>query len=131
MEITKEKQLAAMLYKVATADGTLAQEELDAIRRMSTMSKDFDGTLLESAFKEEMEAPTNLRTIVDSVKADDKAKLIYACADIAFADGIICFDEICILHEIADMMDISVPMVSYYLLKVMHDYPGIRFEDEL
>ena len=130
MEITKEKQLAAMLYKMASADGNVSKEEIDAVCRMATSFKDFDGSLLKIAFDEEMENPSDLRALVDHVKADDKAKLIYACADIVLADGIICLDEIYCLHEIADMMDIPVAMVSYYLLKVMQEYPGIRFEDE-
>ena len=131
MEITKEKQLAAMLYKVAASDRTVAQQEIDAISRIASTSKDFDGDSLLKAFEEEQQNPSDLRSLVDSVKADDKAKLIYALSDIVMADGIVCMDEVFTLHEIADAMDIPAAMVSYYLLKVMNDYPGIKFEDEL
>ena len=44
MEITKEKQLAAMLYKMASADGNVSKEEIDAVCRMATSFKDFDGS---------------------------------------------------------------------------------------
>ena len=131
MEISKERLLAAMLYKIAASDGKVAQEEHDAISRIATTSKDFDGDLLQKAFAEELQNPSDLRSLVDFVMPNDKAKLIYALSDIVMSDGIVCMDEIFILHEIADMIDISPAMVSYYLLKVMHDYPGVKFEDEL
>lgn len=130
MENTKERQLAAMLYQVANADGKIVKEEFDSICRMATSFKDFDGVLLKRAFDDELKNPSDLRNLVEHVKADDKAKLIYACADIIFADGIISFEEVCRLHEIADMMDIPAPIVSYYTLKVMYDYPGVRFDDK-
>ena len=130
MDISREKQLAARLYKIAAADGSVSKEEIDAISQMASTFKDFDGASLIKSFNEEFESPSDLRTLVDSVKADDKAKLIYACADVAFADGIICLDEVCTLHEVADMMDIPAAMVSFYLLKVMRDYPGIKFEGD-
>lgn len=129
MKYTKEQVLAVILYNIAAADGNVTTEERDQISELASSLKDFDTNGIKNAFANTEIIKLPIGEIVDSINPEDKSKYIYACCNIVTSDKLVSFSELICLHKIAEMLEIPAYLVSYYMAKVIQEYPEISFED--
>ena len=129
MEYKKEHILATMLWTIAAADGEVADAEYQKMREMAVAFKDFDTDLTIEAIEMAKKGQLSLPEAAKAISNDDKGKLIYACANIVTADGLITIDELIRLHQIAAMVEIPAHMVTLYLAKLVAEFPEMSFDD--
>lgn len=106
--------LAALLVRIARADGEYAREEIARIDKLLTSRYDlgpFEVTQLRGeAEKLEAEAPDTVRftrAIKDAVPYEDRASVVESLWEIVLADGVRDHEEDAMMRLVAPMLGIN------------------------
>ena len=125
--LTKEQQFAALAFNIANVDGSFDESEIKKIFNVAK-ANNLNGDDVLAALKKELDNPSNVKEVANSVREDDKDLMIFACLRVAVADGVIAIKEIQRLHTINELFGYGPQNVTIEFVQQLKKNPNLKVE---